>query len=155
MQLIDVPDKTLLEEAMKLEKVKEGMIPTLKKTKFGRKAIEDMESMSSVDEVMDSETLLIGEIPISLNCSIISLTLPTIFKSKKAEEDLVGVEGKHHETEEEEGHSGVTIESFEECRPQKVILKKPSMEMMSHIKPLYLRTHLNGKLVSKVLMIMN
>ena len=39
--------------------------------------------MSSVDEVMDSETLLIGEISISLNCSILSLTFPTIFKSKK------------------------------------------------------------------------
>ena len=42
--------------------------------------------MSNVDEVMDTETLLIGEIRISLNCFIVSLTLPTIFKSKKAEE---------------------------------------------------------------------
>ena len=38
--------------------------------------------MSSVDEVMDSEALMIGEISISLNCSTIYLTLPTIFKSK-------------------------------------------------------------------------
>ena len=65
-QFNDVPDKTLLEEAMELEKVKEGMVPILEKTKFGRKAIEDMEPMSSVDEVMDSEALLIGEIPIYL-----------------------------------------------------------------------------------------
>ena len=129
-QLIDVPDKTLLKEAMKLEKVKEGMVLNLEKTKFGRKATEDMESMSSVDEVMNLEALLIGEIPISLNCSTVSLTLPTIFQSKKAEED--------------EGHGGVTIESFEECRPQKVILEKPSMEMTRHIKPLYVRAHLNG-----------
>ena len=71
------------EDAMELEKVKEGMVPSLEKTKFGRKAIEDMESMSSVDEVMDSKALSIGEIPISLNCSIVSLTLPTIFKSKR------------------------------------------------------------------------
>ena len=42
-----------------------------------------MESMSSVDEVMDIVALLIGEILISLNCSTISLTLPTIFKSKR------------------------------------------------------------------------
>ena len=49
------------------------------------------------------------------------------------------------------GHDGVTIESYEECRPQKVILKKPSMEMTRHIKPLYVRAHLNGRLVSKVL----
>ena len=50
----------LKEDAMELEKVKEGMVPTLKKTKFGREAIEDMESMSSVDEVMDLEVLMIG-----------------------------------------------------------------------------------------------
>ena len=68
---------------MELEKVKEAMVPSLEKTKFGRKSIKDMESMSSVDEVMDSEALMIGEIAISLNCYIVSLTLPTIFKSKK------------------------------------------------------------------------
>ena len=45
--------------------------------------------MSNADEAMDSEALLIGEIPISLNCSTVSLTLPTVFKSKKAKEDLV------------------------------------------------------------------
>ena len=49
------------------------------------------------------------------------------------------------------GHDGVTIESSEECRPQKVILEKPSMEMTRHIKPLYVRAHLNGISVSKVL----
>ena len=56
-------------------------------------AIEDMELMSNVDEVMDSGALMIGEILISLNCSTVSLTLLTIFKSKKTEEDLVEVEG--------------------------------------------------------------
>ena len=56
------------------------MVPSLKKAKFVRKVTEDMEPMSSVDEVIDSETLLIGEIPISLNCSIVSLTLPAILK---------------------------------------------------------------------------
>ena len=73
--------------------------------------------MSNVDEVMGSKALLIGEIPISLNCSTVSLTLPTIFKSKKVEEDLVEVEGKHLRTEEDVGNSGVTIESSEECKP--------------------------------------
>ena len=52
---------------MELEKVKEGMIPSLKKTKFWRKATEDMELMGSVDDVVDSEALMIGEILISLN----------------------------------------------------------------------------------------
>ena len=83
MRFIDVPNKTLLEGAMELEKVKEGMVPSVEKTTFGRKAIDDMESMSSADEVMDSKALLIGEIPISLNCSTVSLTLPVIFKLKK------------------------------------------------------------------------
>ena len=95
--------------------------------------------MSSVDEVMDSEVLLIGEFPISLHCSIVSLTSPTIFKSKKAKEDPVGVEGKHPVTEEDEGHNGVIIESSKECRLQKVILEKPPVEIMRHIKPLYVR----------------
>ena len=49
------------------------------------------------------------------------------------------------------GHGGVTIESSKECKPQKVILEKPFMEMMRHIKPLYARAHLNGRPVSKVL----
>ena len=93
------------------------MVPSLVKTKFGRKPTEDMESMSSVHEVMDSKALLICEIPVSLNCSTISLTLPTIFKSKKAEEDLVEIEGKHLATEKDEGHNGVTIECSEECKP--------------------------------------
>ena len=67
--------------------------------------------MSSVAEVMDTEALIIGEIPISLNYSTVSLTLPTIFKSKKAEEDLVEVEKKHLTTKEDEGHNGITIKS--------------------------------------------
>ena len=79
-QPINVLVEIQKEDAMELEKVKKGMVPSLEKTKFGRKATEDMESMSSVDEVMDSKALMIGEIPISLNYSTISLTLPTIFK---------------------------------------------------------------------------
>ena len=127
------------------------MVPSLEKTKFGRKATEDMESVSSAYEVIDSKALLIGEIHISLNCSTVSLTFPTIFKLKKAKEDLVEVEGKHLMIEEDEGHGGVTIESFEKCKPQMVILENPSMEMTRHIKLLYVRAHLNGKTVSKVL----
>ena len=71
------------EDAMELENVKEGIVPSMEKTNFGRKAIEDRELMSSVDEVMDIKALLIAEIPISLNCSTISLTLLAIFKLKK------------------------------------------------------------------------
>ena len=152
-KIIDVPVEIQKEDSMELEKVKEGMVPSLEKTKFGRTVVEDMESMSSVDEVMDSKALLIGEIPISLKFSTVSLTLTTIFKSKKkTEEDLVEVEGTHPTTDEEDvGHDGVTIESSEECKPQKVILEKPYVEMVRHIKPLYVRAHLNGRPVFKIL----
>ena len=70
-------------DVMELDKVKEEVVHNVEKTKFGKKAIEDIESMSSVDQVMDSEPLMIGEIPISLNCSTFSLTMPTIFKLNK------------------------------------------------------------------------
>ena len=131
--------------------MKEGMVPSLEKTKFWRKTTKDMESMSNVDEVMDSEALLISEIPISLNCSSISLTLPTIFKSEKVEENLVEVEVKHPVIEDVRALVEVTIESFEECKLQKVILEKPFVEMTRKIKPLYIRANLNGRPVSKVL----
>ena len=52
---------------------------TPKKTKFGRKATEDDESScgstKEMTQEMDLGTILIGTIPISLNCSTISLTL--------------------------------------------------------------------------------
>ena len=54
-----------------------------------------------------------------LNCSTVSLTLPTIFKLKKAKEDLMEVEGKHPTIEEDVGHGGVTIESSEESKPKR------------------------------------
>ena len=54
-------------------------------------------------------------------------------------------------TKEDEGHGGVTIESFEECKPHKVILEKAFVDMTRHIKPLYIRAHLNGRSVPKVL----
>ena len=48
------------------------------------------------------------------------------------------------------GDSRVTIESSKECRPHRVILEKPLVEMTRPIKPLYVRAHLNGRPVSKV-----
>ena len=52
-QIINVPVEIQKEDAMELENVKEGMVPSLEKTKFGRKATGHMESMSIVDQVMD------------------------------------------------------------------------------------------------------
>ena len=61
------------------------------------------------------------------------------------------MEGKHLAIEEDESHGGLSMESYEECRTQKVIHEKPSMEMTRHIKPMYIRAHLNGRPVFKVL----
>ena len=66
-------------------------MPTSKKTKFERKTIEDDESSYKSTEEMDLGTILIDTIPISLNCSTISLTLIDFFKSKEMEESLVEV----------------------------------------------------------------
>ena len=82
-QLIDVLMEIQKEDSMELEKVKEGMVYISEKTKFGRKFAKDMESMNSVDEVMDTEALLIGEILISLKISTISLTFQ-LYSSQKA-----------------------------------------------------------------------
>ena len=58
------------------------------------------------------------------------------------------VEGKHPMIEEDVGHGGDTIESSEECKPYKAILEKPFVDMTRHIKPLYVRAHLNVRSVS-------
>ena len=78
-----------------VENMREQVRLTPKKTKFGRKAIEDDESTKEMDEEMDLRTILIGTFPISLKCSIISLTSLDFFKSKEMEESLVEVEKEH------------------------------------------------------------
>lgn len=52
---------------------------------------------------------------------------------------------------ESRGQRVVIIESFSESKAWKVILEKPIMEMTRHIRPLYVKAHFNGKLVSKML----
>ena len=128
---------------------------TTKKTKFGRKAIEDNESScgstKEMTEEMDLRTILIGTIPMSLKCSTISLTLADFFKSKEMEESLVEVEKEHSPIDEKHSQRIITIDSFEGSKARKVILEKPTMEMIRHIRSLYVRAHFNGKIVSKVL----
>ena len=100
---------------------------------------------------MDTEALLIGEIPIFFKLFHHFFNISNYFQVKKGRGRPSGGGREHPKTEKEKGHGGVTIESFEEYRPQKVILEKPSVEMTRHIKSLYVRAHLNGKPVSKVL----
>ena len=70
------------ENPKEIENLNEELKPTSKKTKFGRKAIEDEESSCGSDEEMDLKTIMIGTFLVSLKYSIISLTLSYFFKSK-------------------------------------------------------------------------
>ena len=71
-------------------------MPTPKKTKFGWKATKDDESSckttEEIAEEIDLRAIMIGTIPISLNCSTISRTLLDFLKSKDMEESLLEVE---------------------------------------------------------------
>ena len=96
-----------------MHRLREEIRPTLKKTKFERKATKDDESTEEMDEEMDLRTILIGTFPISLKCSTISLTLPYFFKSKEIEENLVEVEKEHSPTEEKHSQRVITIDSSE------------------------------------------
>ena len=102
-------------------------MPTLKKTKFGRKTREiDESSCRSTEDMaeeMDLRTILIGTFSMSLKCSTISLTLPGFFKSKVMEESLVEVEKEHSPAEEKHSQRVITIDSFEGSKAHKVIWK--------------------------------
>ena len=128
---------------------------TPKKTKFGRKATEDDESSyRSTEEMakeMDLGTILIGTIPISLNCSTTSLTLSYFFKSKEIEESLVEVKKEQSLVNRKHSRRIITVDFFEGNKAQKVILQKSTVGMTRHIRPLYVRAHFNGKSVSKML----
>ena len=143
------------EKPKETENLREEARPASKKTKFGKKAIEDEESSCEYDEKMDFKTILIGTFLISLKCSTTSLTLPCFFKSKEMEESLVEVQKEHLLVEEKHSQRVITIDPFEGSRAQNVILEKPTMEMTRHIRPLYVRAHFNGKTLSKVLWIMD
>ena len=69
-------------------------MPSPEKIKFGRIAIEDAKSICNLDKEIYLGIILIGTIPISLNCSTSPLTLPAFFKSKEMEKSLVEVKEK-------------------------------------------------------------
>ena len=127
------------------------MRPTPKKTKLGRKGTEDKMASCRSNEEMDLKTILIGTFLVSLKCYTIYLTLPYLFKSKEMEESLVEVEKEHLPAEKKHSQRVITIDPSEGSKAHKVILEKPIMEMTRHIRPLYVRSHFNGKPVSKVL----
>ena len=87
------------------------------KAKFGRRAIEDAKSICYSNKEIDSGIILIGTIPISLNCSTSSLTFPVFFKSKEMEKILVEVKEKQPAVDEGRMYKGVTIEPSKGSMP--------------------------------------
>ena len=81
-QLNELPKEAPKKKTKESKKLKEEAMPSLEKTKFGKRAIEDAKSICNSDKETDSGIILIGTIPISLNCSTSSLTLPAFFKLK-------------------------------------------------------------------------
>ena len=96
-----------------IENLKEEVMPTVKKTKFGRKATKDDKSnYGSTEEIveeMDLETIMIS-------------SLPDLFKSKEIEESLIEVEKEHSLTDEKHSKRVITIDSYRGNMAQKVIL---------------------------------
>ena len=111
-QLNEVPKEAPKKKTKESEKLKKEAMPSPRKTKFGKIAIEDAKSICNSDKETDSGIILIGTIPISLNCSTSSLTLPTFFKSKEMEKSLVEVKEKQSTVDE-----GVTIKPSKGSRP--------------------------------------
>ena len=111
------------------ENLKEKVMPSIEKTKSGGKATENVDSICCSNEETYLGTILIGTNPFSLNYSTSSLTLLAFFKLKEMEESLVKVKHKQLTVDEDYIYKGITIEPSKESRPQKVILKKPTVEM--------------------------
>ena len=93
-QLNEVPKEAQEKNTKESEKLKEEAMPSPKKIKFGRRGIENANSICNSNKETDSGIILIGIIPISLNCSTCSLTLLAFFKSKEMKKTLVEVKKK-------------------------------------------------------------
>ena len=100
MEKRQLPEEMPQGKPKETENLREDVMPTPEKTKFGRKATKDDEyNYGSIEEI-DLRIILISTIPISLKCSTISLTFPDFFKSKEMEEFLVEIEKEHSPTDE-------------------------------------------------------
>ncbi|EEF38186.1 conserved hypothetical protein [Ricinus communis] len=96
---------------------------------------EDNDLLSSVGsstekackEPMVEGTFVVSGIPIPYGCATLTLS------------------------EDEGYHSGITVQAISLDKLKRVILKKPSLEMTKHIRPLYVKPHLNGRPFSRVL----
>ena len=95
-----------------------------------------------------------------MNYATVSVILPFVFRDNEAEDDMIEIQQevplskeplKAKEVIESDALGGVTIQAPKGGGPKRVILEKPSVEMTRHIRPLYIKAHLNGKPISRVL----
>ena len=93
------------------------------KTKFGRRATKDAKSICNSNKETNLGIILIGTIPISLNCSTSSLTLLAFFKSKEMEKSLVEVKEKQPIVDEGHMYKGSPFNPLKETYPRMQYLK--------------------------------
>ena len=96
--------------------LREKVMPSLDKTKYGGKATKNVESICGSNEETYLRTILIGTNLFSFNYSTSSLTFPAFFKSKEMEESLVEVKQKQPIANEGCIYKGITIEPSKESK---------------------------------------
>ena len=143
-------------------------VEPVNKSKLRRKATEDpniskeeslgssdsqevnFESSIELDEDINVDAM--EEEPFHYGCATTSVILPQEFMMQDAEKS-----GSHNtwgatsSREPVEHLSGVVIQAVKPDQPKRIILEKPSLEMTKHIKPLYIKAHLNSKPFSRIL----
>ena len=91
-------------------------MPSPEKTKFGRRAIEDAKSICNSDKEIDSGIILIGKIPISLNCDT-SSNFASFLQVKGDGEKTCRMKEKQPIVDEGRMYKGVTIETSKGSMP--------------------------------------
>ncbi|XP_073019399.1 uncharacterized protein [Primulina eburnea] len=136
--------------------------PVGSKSKFGRSATEDKFVEDDDDLLSDEDdqarktiNFCVGEFHITVDCATGVVLLPERFKMMEEEDGELmpqeSVQKKEHANKLPEGSSRVIIKVGHPNKPQQVILEKPTPAMTKHIRPLYIKAHVNGKPVSRVL----
>lgn len=131
------------------------------KSKFGRSATEDKDEEDdscSDTEVKGNKTIdfRVGDFHISVDCATGVIILPKEFKLASDNSESNNKENKpavqvDEVNEAHEVSSGVIIKEEDPSKPKKVIIEKPTPQMTKHIRPLYIKAHVNGKPVARVL----
>ncbi|WCJ31745.1 hypothetical protein M5689_013206 [Euphorbia peplus] len=98
--------------------------------------------LNSKGEKNKSVEIRVGDFIIHVECAATLLILPSSFRGDVTREK---VEEKPSES------SGVTIKASAENRTKRVYFDKPTPKMTRHIRPLYVKAHIDGKPLSRVL----